>query len=210
MLLGLTLVINPVWAKECFNFDKIFAPGKSNQELTEDLKYFHTLLTKFFFVKDGHTYENVPLSISWKTARELSRFMEREGLDIRVREDVYRKDMESIYGASVGAAFVSGFAISTYASPKVKDLLKKFVISRLTRWGSGIFVGVGAVASAWFGVSEHMPGGSCALVLRSSLFRQGIPLSSLTFDNFMKAQEYENIQLEPKTVLFWRKIWNSF
>ena len=81
ILLSFTLVAHPVWGEECFNFDKMFSPDRTNKEVREDLKYFHRLLNKFFYIKSVKEEEgSIPLQISWDTARELSRFMGTRGV----------------------------------------------------------------------------------------------------------------------------------
>ena len=187
---------NPAWGEECFSLDRLFESERSNEELTEELNRFHALLIKFFYIKEGKSYDDVPLKISWSTARELSRYMDQEGFDVRVREDLQDKEMESIYGASVGAALVAGFTLGQFGSPKMKALFQKMVVPRLATVGAGVLGGAGAIFGGWFGGGQYMPGGNCDLVIRSPMVQQGIPLSRLSFDYFMEGGPAEVEEVE--------------
>ena len=167
----------PVWSNECFDFDKIFLSGESEAEVTEKLLKLRHLLVKFFYVK-GEYEGAIPNNIAWSTARELSRYLEREGLDIRVREDLFNRERESLFSVFIGGALVAGYTLGTYGSPKIKELFQKFFFKRKAAVGIGVAGGAGTVLSSWLG-GRLIPEGSCELLFSRSFFGDTVPLKDL-------------------------------
>ena len=184
VILFCLLANRPVWSQECFNFEKIFSDDKSDEEVVEILKQFQGILSKFFYIKEGNNGQEIPSSISWDTARKLARFLEREGLEVSVREDLYSKEQRRISGISIGAALVLGYGVGSYGTSKVKEIFRRWILSRIAMGGAGVMAGLGAITGAFFGV-EYIPEGNCDLMLRKSIFQGSIPLSNLTFNDFV-------------------------
>ena len=160
-LLGMSPVLR---GKECFDFNRFFLSMKSDEQGAKVLDEFQNSLVDFFYIKGEHDPE-LPLSISWSTARELARYLEKKGFDIRVREDIHSEARESVFNLAAGGAFVAGFALGAYGSPKLKEVVQKFVVSKRLVLGSGIMGGAGVIVGSWFG-GPALFEGSCNLTFR--------------------------------------------
>ena len=184
---------SPARSNECFSLDKILLSVDSDVKMSKVLQGFRKLLAEFFFIK-GQYGPDLPTNISWSTARELSRFLERKGIDVRVREDLYNKERESLFSAAVGGALVTGFGVGAYGSPKMKDFFNKFIASRKVLIGAGMMGGLGAIFSSWFG-GQYVPEGSCDLVFSRSILGDAVPLNKLGFNEF-KPEEPASLEQE--------------
>ena len=133
----------PVRANECFDMTKVFSSVRSDRKATQRFNKLRMLLTEFFYIQ-GNMGPEIPSSMSWKQARELSRFLDINGIDVRVREDLFTKERETIFSAAVGAALFIGYTVGTYSSSKLQELLKKFLVSKKVQVGAGLMGGAGA------------------------------------------------------------------
>ena len=189
MMVALCLLgVSPVRAEDCFNLSKVLLSMKSDAQATETFDELRGLMAEFFYVK-GYMGPEMPLSIPWETARELARFLERKDFDVRVREDLYQEERESLFSAAIGATAVIGFMAGYYSPAGLKEMIKKFISKKLAI-GAGFMGSIGVVGSSWFGGEHIFPEGSCDLVFsRSIAGRDAIPLSNLGTEELSKLQE---------------------
>ena len=183
IVLGL-LVAGPVFAGECFNFESLFLSDESEEQVAEKLSNFRGLLNEFFYIK-GEQRDVVPEEISWDTARELVRFLDQEGLEIRLREDILYKERESFYSIVVGAALIGGYVLGTYGNEGIKRILTNFirVQSRKAQMSFGLVGASGAVFTSWWG-KQFLPEGSCQLSFNRSFMGDAVPLKNLSINDF--------------------------
>ena len=166
------------WAKECFDFENIILADKSEAEVIEELSKFEDLVAKFFNLKsEGEVTSEIP----WSVARELARFLEQGGLDVRVREDFYNAEKESFFIMISGTTLIGGYFVGAYIEPYIEKVLIKINLTKKVMLATTLLWRTGFMMAAWFG-GRNLFETNCDLLLPASLLEKAVPLVDFKFD----------------------------